>query len=240
MLWGDSFAAHYVHGLSRNAAAEDVNILQATQPACIPTLSAATQGLASCRAFAAQMQDYFRDHRPDLVVMSGDWLEYARPPRFDGMIADLRLTLARLKASRLRVVLLGPAVQFKSRLPAMLLRAQLRGAAVRADDFVLPDIFALDRMMRAALPDQEGFSYVSVLDAVCPERQCPVTVDGGVPLSADHAHLTPEGSVYVTARLLPKLAVKPSNVVPGREDANPDAQSRVGEPRDSQVREGAR
>jgi SGNH domain-containing protein len=182
--------------------------LQATQPACMPTFSAATQGVASCRAFAAQMQDYFRDHRPDLVVMSADWLEYARPPRFDGMIADLRRTLAQLNASGLRVVLLGPAVQFKSRLPAMLLRAQLRGAAIRADDFVLPDIFALDRMMRDALPEQEGLSYVSVLDAACPERQCPVTVDGGVPLAADHAHLTAEGSVYVTARLLPKLGLQ--------------------------------
>jgi peptidoglycan/LPS O-acetylase OafA/YrhL len=207
MLWGDSFAAQYVYGLSRSAAG-DVNILQATQPACMPTLSAATQGVASCRAFAAQMQDYFRDHRPDLVVMSADWLEYARPPRFDGMISDLRPTLAQLNASGIRVVLLGPAVQFKSRLPAMVLRARLRGAEIRADDFVLPEIFALDQMMRAALPEQEGFSYVSVLDAICPERQCPVIVDAGVPLSADHAHLTAEGSDYVTARLLPRLGLR--------------------------------
>jgi len=103
--------------------------------------------------------------------------------------------------------MLGPSVQFKSRLPAMLLRAQVGGAEVRADDFVLPDIFALDAMMQAALPGHDGFSYVSVVDAVCPARQCPVTVDGGIPLSWDHAHLTAEGSVYVTARLLPKLGV---------------------------------
>jgi len=75
--------------------------------------------------------------------------------------------------------------------------------------------------MRTALPARDGFSYVSVLDAVCPDRQCPVTAGGGVPLSWDHAHLTAEGSDYVTAGLLPRLGLKPSNVVPGRvEDAN--------------------
>jgi hypothetical protein len=80
-------------------------------------------------------------------------------------------------------VLLGPAVQFRSRLPSMLMRADLRHAEARSDDFVLPDIFDLDQKMKAALPAHEGFSYVSVVDAVCPERQCPLTIDGGVPLA---------------------------------------------------------
>jgi peptidoglycan/LPS O-acetylase OafA/YrhL len=207
LLWGDSLAAHYFYGLSRNAGPQGVNVLQATDPACMPTFNAAAQGAASCRSFAAQMQAYFHDHKPDLVIMSADWLEYARPPRFDGMIADLKATIADLDALGIRVVLLGPAVQFTSRLPAMLLRAHLRGAEIRADDFLLPDIFALDRMMQAALSAHDGFSYVSVIDAVCPDRQCPVTIDDGIPLSWDHAHLTAEGSVYVTARLLPKLGL---------------------------------
>ena len=64
--------------------------------------------------------------KPDLVILSADWLEYARPPRFDGMIADLKQTISRLNGLGVPVVLLGPAVQFKSRLPSMLMRAQLR------------------------------------------------------------------------------------------------------------------
>jgi hypothetical protein len=89
----------------------------------------------------------------------------------------------------------------------MLLRAHLRGAVPRPDDVVLPDIFALDAMMRQALPASDRFSYISVLDAVCPQRQCPLTIDDGVPLSWDHAHLTAEGSVYVMRQLMPKLAI---------------------------------
>ena len=46
--------------------------------------------------------------------------------------------------------------------------------------------------MRAALPEADGFSYISVVDAICPARQCPLTIAGGIPLSWDHAHLTAE------------------------------------------------
>ena len=217
LLWGDSYAAHYVEGLNvqalnSNAGTDGLHILQATQPACMPTFDAVAPGQASCRGLAAQMEAYFQDHKPDLVILSADWLEYARPPRFDRMIADLNLTIARLTTTGIRVVLLGPAVQFKSRLPSMLARAQVRGAAIQADDVVLPDIFVLDRMMQAALPAHDGFAYVSVLDAVCPARQCPLTTEAGIPLSWDHAHLTAEGSVLVTAKILPKLGL-PSTAV---------------------------
>jgi peptidoglycan/LPS O-acetylase OafA/YrhL len=208
LLWGDSLAAHYFLGLSKNTDPQKINILQATQPACMPTLNAAAQGTVYCRNFAAQMEAFLRDHKPELVVLSADWLEYSRPPRFDGMIADLRNTVSQLNASGIPVVLLGPAVQFRSRLPSMLLRAHLRGVDASADDFLLPDVFVLDRMMQAALPAADRFAYVSVLDAVCPQRQCPLTVAGGVPLSWDHAHLTAEGSAYVVEKLVPMLGLK--------------------------------
>ena len=208
LLWGDSLAAHYFHGLSKSADPQSLNILQATQAACMPTFNAAAQGNASCRSFAAQMAAFLGEHKPDLVILSADWLEYARPPRFDGMIADLNQTIARLNGAGMAVALLGPAVQFRSRLPSMLMRAHLRQAEARPEDSVLPDIFALDAKMKAALPAQERFSYVSVVDAVCPARQCPLTIDGGIPLSWDHAHLTAEGSVYVMAKVAPMLGLR--------------------------------
>ena len=207
MLWGDSLAAHYFHGLRAVTDPNTTNILQATQAACMPTFDAAAQGTAYCRDFDAQMGAWFRTRKPDLVILSADWLEYSRPPRFDGMIADLRQTIVKLNDLGIPVVLLGPAVQFRSRLPSMLMRAHLRQVEPVSDDFVLPDIFPLDEKMKAALPAHEKFSYVSVLDAVCPARQCPLTIDSGIPLAWDHAHLTAEGSVYVMQRIVPLLGV---------------------------------
>ena len=80
-------------------------------------------------------------------------------------------------------------------------------AVLGAMDFVLADIFSLDQQMKAALPAHEKFSYISVVDAVCPEWQCPLTIDGGIPLAWDHAHLTAEGSVYVMTRVEPMLGL---------------------------------
>jgi hypothetical protein len=113
-----------------------------------------------------------------------------------------------LNEAGIPVVLLGPAVQFKARLPSMLLRAHLRMVEPRADDFVLPDIFVFDERMKAALPPSEKFSFVSVVDAVCPARQCPLTLAGDVPLAFDHAHLTAEGSSYVMGKVAPLLELK--------------------------------
>ncbi|MDB5640334.1 MAG: hypothetical protein JWP51_5242 [Bradyrhizobium sp.] len=208
LLWGDSLAAHYFHGLAKTTDPQTINILQATQAACMPTFNAVAQGNAPCRSFAGQMEAFFRDHRPSLVILSADWLEYSRPPRFDAMIADLRQTISALNGAGMAVVLLGPAVQFRTRLPSMLMRAHLRHVEPRPDDFMLPDIFLLDEKMKAALPAQDKFSYVSVVDTICPARQCPIIIDGGIPLAWDHAHLTAEGSVYVMDRLAPVLGFK--------------------------------
>jgi peptidoglycan/LPS O-acetylase OafA/YrhL len=205
LLWGDSYAAQYFHGFSKSVDPQVVNILQATQAACMPTFAAASQGVASCRDFAARMDAFFAGSKPDLVIIAADWGEYARGSRFDGMIADIKRTIARLNASGIRAVLLGPPVQFRSRLPSMLMRAQLRHAELRADDFILPDIFALDARMRAALPSRDRFSYVSVVNAICPARQCPLTIGEDIPLAWDHAHLTAEGSEYVVGRIAATL-----------------------------------
>ncbi len=121
------------------------------------------------------------------------------------MIIELKQTIATLNDRGIAVALLGPAVQFKSRLPSMLLRAHLRGIEPRADEFVLPDIFSFEARMKTALPPGPKFALVSVVDAVCPARQCPITLAGDVPLSFDHAHLTAEGSEYVMGKVAPLL-----------------------------------
>ncbi|WP_284419121.1 MULTISPECIES: acyltransferase family protein [unclassified Bradyrhizobium] len=218
LLWGDSFAAHYYHGLKTHLDPDAVNIMQASQPTCMPTFSAEMQGIAACRALAAQMRDYLATARPDLVVMAADWLEDARPPRFAGMVSDLRLTLAQLRGAGIPVVLLGPAVQFRARLPSMLARATLRGVTPDPAVFVRSDIFALDAAMQAALPSAEGLSYVSVLSAVCDDGGCPLTA-GDVPLSFDHAHLTAEGSAHVISKVAPLILPRVTRLS-SRQDAD--------------------
>ena len=212
LLWGDSLAAHYFFGLRKVTDPQTVNILQADQAACMPTFNA-TLGHAACHELAGQMDRFFRDRRPNLVIMSADWLEYGRRSRFDGMIADLRQTISRLNGLGIAVAVLGPSIQFKARLPSMLMRAHLRGIEPRPEEFLLADVPYMDQKMKAALPDQANFAYISVLDAICPAEKCPIMIEDSVPLSWDHAHLTAEGSAYVTERLTKLIRSKLSSTV---------------------------
>ena len=212
LLWGDSFAAHYYHGLRTVADRREINLLQATQAACMPTLDAAAQGDVSCRLFATQMDAFFRDRKVDLVIISADWLEYGRGSRFDGMIADLTRTIAALSDKGVAVALLGPSVQFRARLPSILIRAHLREESARPEDFVLPNIFSFDRRMEQALPHVTAFSFVSVVDAVCPAQRCPLLVGEEIPLAFDHAHLTAEGSVFVADKIAPLLGPRKTRI----------------------------
>jgi hypothetical protein len=47
-----------------------------------------------------------------------------------------------------------------------------------------------------------------VVSAICPMRQCPLTIGEDIPLAWDHAHLTAEGSEYVVRRLAAALGLK--------------------------------
>ena len=209
LLWGDSLAAHYIAGLKAAADPGTIRFLQATQPACMPTLNAGDHGYPLCVGFARQMEEFFQDHHPNVVIISADWLEYSRRG-FDVVIEDLKKSISLVQSTGARVFVLGPAVQFKGPLPEMLLRAHLLGTSVQPKDVLLPDIFEFDRKMKAALPDNEGFSYLSVLDALCQQGQCPLTVGDGIPLTVDHAHYTAEGSLFAGATLLPELGLTPN------------------------------
>jgi hypothetical protein len=51
----------------------------------------------------------------------------------------------------------------------------------------------------------DNVQFVSVLDALCTNGDCPLKVDAETPMLWDTLHLTPEGSAYVIDRLRPEL-----------------------------------
>lgn len=196
LLWGDSLAAHYYFGLTAAVDAKRVNIMQATAESCIPALPALARPL--CQAQSNRIAALLTERKPDLVIMSADWTGYARGMGFDVMMGIVRGSIDQLRSAGVKVAIIGPSIQFRSRLPSMLLRAETRKLDTHSlDDLLAPAIFDVDRKMKAALAGEADVSYVSVLDNVCAAQTCPVTLPGGVPLAWDHAHLTAEGSVLV-------------------------------------------
>ncbi len=201
LLWGDSHAAHYYPGLSEMAKRERFNLMQATQAGCTPTFQPRPNAGVWCRNFAATVVPWLDSHTPDVVIISGDWLGDVHSSRFDSMVENIKATAATLISRGSQVIVVGPAVQFKTGLPSMIIRATSKGVVPESADMIRPDIFAGDAKMKAALPNYEGFTYISVVDDVCPAGTCPITVEDGTPLVWDYGHLTVEGSRYIVARL---------------------------------------
>ena len=177
---------------------ERVKILQLTVAACFPSLVALPRFNALCRDQANGVTAFLKDNKPDLIILSADWRGYSRRTNVEDMMKELNGSLSELKARGIPVVVIGPSIQFRSTLPSMILRAEIRNIDPSSlDDLVVRDIFALDRQMKSLLLVGRGISFLSILDAVCPAQKCPIIVGNGAPLSFDHAHLTVEGSVYI-------------------------------------------
>lgn len=197
LLWGDSLAAHYMGGLQSHIDPTRVNILQLTAAGCFPALTVLRGFNEFCRRFTHRAAAFLEETKPDIVIISADWLGYSR--RRDYVTIDeINRTLQSLKNMGIAAVIVGPSIQFKGRLPSMLLRAEIRKIdPLPLQDLVVPDIFELDMTMKSAIPVQDGITYVSVLDAACIEHKCPAALASGEPLSWDHAHLTAKGSVLI-------------------------------------------
>lgn len=204
LLWGDSLAAHYDYGLRAALDPNRVNLMQATAESCIPALPPLARPL--CHAQSERVAALLKANKPDLVILSADWMGYARGMGVNAMLGILRGTIAELRGAGVKVAVIGLSIQFRSRLPSMLLRAEGRHLdPLPLGELLVPFIFDADSHFKASLANEAGVSFVSVLDNVCPAQKCPAMLPDGVPLAWDHAHLTAEGSVYVAGKIAPQL-----------------------------------
>ncbi|MES2741030.1 MAG: acyltransferase family protein [Pseudomonadota bacterium] len=192
---GDSHAAHLWPGL--HTLGQQWNVLQATQTGCRPVLpDARADGsrVPACRVFFRHiLEQWLPAHPVDTVVLAGRWT--------GADLADLPAAIAAAKRGARRVLLVGPIQQYGAALPRYLVR-EAGGAdgAARARGLVAGP-FALDPAMRQ-LAARHGAEYVSLIDALCPQRQCRSMATATVPLQFDYGHLTSEGSAIVAELLL--------------------------------------
>jgi hypothetical protein len=143
--------------------------------------------------------------RPKVVILSAHWLNYAMDAGYAHFRDQLRKTISFLEALGIKVVLLGPSIQYTEALPRLVARSALPGYPKLAlDAYLQPAIFTLDRAMKSDF-DRANTAYISIVDSLCPDRVCPTLVRATVPLLWDEHHLTAEGSEFVVLKILPQL-----------------------------------
>lgn len=183
LLVGDSHAAHLWPGLE-GVWGRRVNVLQATETGCRPLVSA-PHGVPECRAFMHRiLVDWLKDNPVDVLVLAGRWSSADLP--------YLRATLEAVKPHAREVVVVGPAPQYVTALPRVLVNSGGDPRAVR--DALVDKLFPLDDQMRA-LASGPGVRYESLLRSLCGDNVCKTLASPDVPMQYDYGHFTVEGSI---------------------------------------------
>ena len=202
LLIGDSHAAHLWYGLQKTFP--EINFLEASASGCEPSVQAKPDSSPFqrldrrlftdfCRPLMDYIfNDYLKTHHVDRILLAARWEEDALP--------RLDITIHTLKARGLDILLFGPIVQYDSDLPWLLV------TSLRDRDPNLPlrhrltDLETLDQQMEM-LARRWDVGYVSYFKMLCQGRVCAEYVNDDTPLQSDYGHLTPAGSLVVSARL---------------------------------------
>jgi peptidoglycan/LPS O-acetylase OafA/YrhL len=205
LLLGDSLAAHYLPGLQQAASDHPVLILQANSAGCAPFIGLSQPVLPSCDAMNMLVKNLLHRNLADVVMLSANWRVYSDALGYDRFSELMRATIAEVPQN-IPIILLGPSIQYEESVPQLLASFALRGAdESRLPQLVKPAVFKLDRRMKADFDKLPDITYVSILDANCPDHRCPLMI-GKIPVQWDSVHLTLPGSQLVIRGALPQMA----------------------------------
>lgn len=224
LIWGDSVAMQWVHGLAR-ADAGNRGIAQATMSTCGPTLGVApvyTGALGEawarrCMAFNDAVLAWLQ-RQPQIRhvllasifsyhVESGQRLQTAaglKPQTVDAALEALMRTVRAVRAAGKEVSVVAPLPAGTFDVGACLER-RLSGLAVLGRNSCDIERKVYERtaasvleLLRRAQAGGVRVVWPSLL--LCDERTCRVSIDG-IPLYRDKAHLSYTGSEVLTDRL---------------------------------------
>jgi peptidoglycan/LPS O-acetylase OafA/YrhL len=202
LLIGDSHAADLYPGLSR--VFSDLNISQANASFCPPFVKeplVRPEFKANCSKLSHYIYgDYLAHHHVDTVLLSAFWEESQLP--------ELGRTVAWIQQHGMKVVVLGPQVEYSLPLPRILIAALREHQPGQIATREQTEPRRLDAEMARIARQIWKVPYISVFETLCtPQlklvlvaeapapRICPVYAEPNIPLLFDTNHFTAEGSI---------------------------------------------
>jgi len=184
LLWGDSFAAHYIPGLLRNQDRLSHNIVQYTFAGCPPILSYKSYARPGCADFNAGVFNVIAKYRIDTVIISARWDELRQRG-----LSGLNDTVERLKARGLTVFVLGQSPMFAFDVAVL----DYRDAGRRSDGTAAWHL-SFDPADNARLRDASRSAiFIDPLPSFCRARDCDYKSSRSL-LFGDYGHLSDAGS----------------------------------------------
>lgn len=193
LLWGDSFAAHYVPGLVSNADRLSANIIQYTFAGCPPILSYYSFAIPDCQKFNQGAFTVIDRFDVKTVILSARW-DLLRQRG----VEDLRDTVERLANRGIEVFVLGPSPTFSFD-PKVL---AYRGAGVAGDGTAAWHI-SFDPAESVRVSEHTGPGmFIDPLTNLCRGTKCFYMI-GQSHLFSDYGHFSPAGSDFAVRAYFP-------------------------------------
>lgn len=192
LLWGDSFAAHFVPGLRANRAVWSHNILQYTAGTCAPVLGHDPLIAPNCAAFNNHALEVIEAFDIKTVILSAHWVTAfglgLEPERISG-------TVERLRDLGVNVVVIGQSPVFRSNVEWLAARGKFEnGAPVEFD-------VGINQRIQQNSVDAV---FIDPLPFLCDGPTCRFRTDNQA-YFGDSSHLTVFGSEWFVGRFAPVL-----------------------------------
>lgn len=191
LLWGDSFAAHYVPGIVAYGAQVGANVYQYTAAGCPPVLKYFSYKLPNCQAFNAHALELIRELAIKKVILSARWGLLTSRGEF-----DLHDTIRQIEATGADVFVLGQSPEFGIDVQSLAIRLK-----ERSDWYAANIDEALEEKLRI---QSEGAHYISPLDLLCEKTLCSFKNGGGL-LYMDYGHFSERGSLAAVKSIFPLI-----------------------------------
>jgi peptidoglycan/LPS O-acetylase OafA/YrhL len=197
LLWGDSFAAHYLPGLIRNSAHLSRNIVQYTFAGCPPILSYISYARPGCAGFNANVLKVIERYNIDTVVISSRWDQLRQRG-----LSGLEETVARLTDAGVTVYVLGQSPMFAFDVDVL----DYRRAGGRSSDGRSVWQLGSDPKDNARLKSKSaGATFVDPLPSFCQRGDCAYRSAAGL-LFEDYGHFSDAGSDLAVRSYFPLYA----------------------------------
>ncbi len=196
LLWGDSFAAHYVSGLEANVQKIQANVIQYTYAGCPPNLSYFSYARPACTRFNERALSIIRDANVQAVILSGRWTDY-QARGFDG----LQKTVDRLRDMGVKVYVIGQSPEFIADVQKIAFFARREHVASTSWPMAMdPDINT------QVLPFTKGAAFIDPLAYLCDAAGCSYA-DAGTRqfLYFDYGHFSSAGATLAISKYWPSF-----------------------------------
>jgi peptidoglycan/LPS O-acetylase OafA/YrhL len=201
LLWGDSYAAHYIPGILANADALQATVIQYTAAGCPPMLSFRSRAAPRCHKFNAHALDIIRAEKVQTVILAARWTDRVR----DGL-DRIGSTLSALDAMGEHVVLVGQSPEFAADAPIIaFLKGSRDPGVVNRWKVAFP--LAINDTLRALAG---GNVFVDPMPLLCDGATCTYQ-DRGALLFEDYGHYSAAGSSLAVRGLLMESAFAAAN-----------------------------